>query len=131
MTFVYIICIVILVCERVDTFWFKNPVQLWWKGWVDSDEVTSGVGIYYFEVHKLVAKDATFKLTEDNPIKPLMTDSVMHVGGSTNQIQHNKTFTPSEPGMYRYDGIIYCRFVSAVCCSFSLIVTPKLYYGCL
>ena len=82
---------------------------------MDSDNVTSGVVLYNFEVHTLVIKDATLTLTEDNPIKPMMTDFVVHVGGSTSQIQHNTTFIPPEPGIYRYERFIcVCIFACFV-----------------
>lgn len=84
----------------------QGPVHLKWQGWVDSDDYGAGVGLYYFEVHRLVSKDIRHILTEDQPINPLMTGTVMHVGrNNTEQYQHNKTFELTEPGMYRYDSL--------------------------
>ncbi|XP_053374459.1 uncharacterized protein LOC128547004 [Mercenaria mercenaria] len=52
--------------------------------------------MYYLELHKLVVKDATQELTERNPIGPMATAEVNHMG----DVVHSHTFIPKEPGMY-------------------------------
>jgi hypothetical protein len=54
--------------------------------------------MYYLELHKLVVEDATLQLTERNPIKPMAKNEMFHMG----KMSHYQTFTPLEPGIYRY-----------------------------
>jgi len=42
----YTLNIYTYLCEWVDIFKCKNPIKLWCKGWVDSDNVMSGVVLY-------------------------------------------------------------------------------------
>ncbi|XP_045170153.2 uncharacterized protein LOC123532684 isoform X7 [Mercenaria mercenaria] len=73
----------------------KKPITIYWKGWTD-DEYGSQMWMYYLELHKLVVKDATQELTERNPIGPMATAEVNHMG----DVVHSHTFIPKEPGMY-------------------------------
>jgi hypothetical protein len=79
----------------------KEPIRVRWKGWTD-DKYGSQMWMYYLELHKLVVEDATLQLTERNPIKPMDRFQMLHMGN----IEHYHTFTPLEPGMYRYVFII-------------------------
>jgi hypothetical protein len=79
----------------------KEPIRVRWKGWTD-DKYGSQMWMYYLELHKLVVKDATLELTELNPIKPMARNQTLHMG----DVSHYQTFTPLEPGMYRYVLII-------------------------
>jgi uncharacterized protein involved in high-affinity Fe2+ transport len=79
----------------------KEPITVRWKGWTD-DGYGSKMWMYYLELHKLEVKDATLELTERNPIKPMASNQTLHMGN----MSHYQTFTPLEPGMYRYVLII-------------------------
>ncbi|XP_052223457.1 uncharacterized protein LOC127839217 isoform X2 [Dreissena polymorpha] len=78
----------------------KTPIVLQWKGWVDTDKYSAGVGAYRLELHRLEVKDATLELTEANPTLPLLENRVNHTGNTTVQNLFSTTFTPPEPGMY-------------------------------
>lgn len=74
----------------------QKPITMYWKDWTD-DKYGSQMWMYYLELHKLVVKDETLKLTELDPTGPMDTANVMHM----ENVVHEHTFTPKEPGIYR------------------------------
>ncbi|KAH3717275.1 hypothetical protein DPMN_060057 [Dreissena polymorpha] len=85
---------------KVTSEFTKTPIVLEWKGWVDTDNYSAGVGAYRLELHRLEVKDETLELTEANPTLPLMENRVIHTGNTMVQNLFSTTFTPPEPGLY-------------------------------